>query len=85
MQLTLRNDSTYHYNTCGILIDGFWKKNGDSLVMSVSQIKYKHEKLKDSIPSIYKSFLVYKIEGNSLFGFVTDLEDNLRINKLTKI
>ena len=74
MQLTLRNDSTYHYNTCGILIDGFWKKNGDSLVMSVSQIKYKHEKLKDSIPSIVYTENIIKESvqyRKRYFGIVT--------------
>lgn len=84
MDLLLNVNGSYHYDTCGILIDGNWEVKEDSLFLKVDQIRFKSDSInKIRKPEIRNDFLKYKIEGNTLLGFVNERK-SIRINKLTK-
>jgi hypothetical protein len=84
LKLILKKDSTFHYETCGLLINGGWNTKNDSLRLHVSAIKFVNDSInKIKEPETRKDFLVYKIEGNSFFGFVNDT-NGFRINKLKR-
>ena len=84
MTLILKNDSTYFYDTCGILLDGYWSVRNDSLLMKVDNIIYKNDSInKIRKPEKRADFLKYAINDNILYGFIKN-NDGLRINKLLK-
>lgn len=84
MTLILKNDSTYFYDTCGILLDGSWSVRNDSLLMTVDNIRYKNDSInKIRKPEKRTDFLKYEINDNILYGFINN-NDGLRINKLIK-
>jgi hypothetical protein len=84
MTLILKNDSTYFYDTCGILLDGYWSVRNDSLLMKVDNIRYKNDSInKIRKPEKRADFLKYAINDNILYGFIKN-NDGLRINKLLK-
>jgi len=84
MTLILKKDSTYFYDTCGILINGSWSVRNDSLSMKVDNIRYKNDSLnKIRKPEKRADFLKYEINDNILYGFINN-DYGLRINKLVK-
>ncbi|ARV14297.1 hypothetical protein [Polaribacter sp. SA4-12] len=84
LKLILKKDSSFHYETCGLLIKGGWNTKNDSLRLNVSDIKFVNDSInKIKKPETRKDFLVYKMEGNSFFGFVNDT-NGFRINKLKR-
>jgi hypothetical protein len=84
LTLILKKDSSYHYDTCGLLIDGSWKVRNDSLIMSVSNIRFANDSINNiRTPEIRDDFLKYQIENDILYGFINE-NNSLRINKLIK-
>jgi len=84
MTLILREDSSYFYDTCGVLLDGTYEIRNDSLVMSVIDIRFKNDSI-NSIrkPEIRNEFLKYRINENVLYGSVQN-DKKQTINKLVK-
>jgi len=85
LQLNLKPDSTFNYNACGIIFDGFWKIKHDSLYLSPEKSKWKKDslnKIKEPIKNV-KDFFIYKIEDNNLFSFIRK-ENHIDIIKLEK-
>ena len=84
MILILKKDSTYFYDTCGILINGSWSVRDDRLTMTVNNIRYKNDSInKMRKPEKRADFLEYSINDNILCGFINN-NNGLRINKLIK-
>ncbi|WP_439128574.1 hypothetical protein [Polaribacter sp.] len=84
LKLNLKKDSTFHYETCGLLIKGFWSISNDSLKLNVNNINFVNDSInKIRKPVSKKDFLIYKIENNSLFGFINE-KNGIRINKLVR-
>ena len=84
MILILKKDSTYFYDTCGILINGSWSVRDDRLTMTVNNIRYKNDSInKMRKPEKRADFLEYNINDNILYGFINN-NNGLRINKLIK-
>ena len=84
MILILKKDSTYLYDTCGILINGSWSVRDDRLTMTVNNIRYKNDSInKMRKPEKRADFLEYNINDNILYGFINN-NNGLRINKLIK-
>ena len=84
MILILKKDSTYFYDTCGILINGSWSVRDDRLTMTVNNIRYKNDSInKMRKPEKRADFLEYNINDNILYGFINN-NNGLRINELIK-
>lgn len=84
LKLNLKKDSTFRYDTCGLLIKGFWSVSNDSLKLEVDSINFVNDSINNiRKPVSRKDFLIYKIESNSLFGFVNE-KNGIRINKLER-
>ena len=82
MVLNLRNDSTYHYNTCGIILEGKWEVKKDSLLLKISKMRFANDSInKIRTPKKRDDFLIYKIENKKLIGFIKEGKAT-RINKL---
>ena len=85
LKLNLKQDSTFHFDTCGLLIKGFWNVSSDSLKLEVNSINFVNDSINEiRKPISRKDFLIYKIENNSLFGFVNE-KNGIRINKLERV
>ncbi|MEQ6124190.1 hypothetical protein AAON49_08330 [Pseudotenacibaculum sp. MALMAid0570] len=82
--LSLKEDNLFEYNTCGILVDGSWEVLNDSLVLNATALRFANDSInKIRKPKERKDFLIFKIEGESLIGFVDGLS-GLVINKLER-
>ena len=83
--LNLKTNGLFQYDTCGLLVDGYWEVEGDSLVLNATTIKFANDSInKIKKPRKRKDFLIFKIEGKSLIGFINET-NGLRINKLKKV
>ncbi len=83
--LNLKTNGLFHYDTCGLLVDGYWEVVRDSLVLNAITIKFANDSInKIKKPKKRKDFLIFKIEGKSLIGFINET-NGLRINKLKRV
>lgn len=85
--LDLNEDKTFHFETCGLLIDGNWAIKNEKLVLSPITNRFKNDSIaKIKTPDLTGrgDFFKFSIKKNKLVTIVINSNGSKSLNKLVK-